>query len=181
MHFEFFSPAQCVGYIACVLGVIAFLQKVDWKLKLFNSFESMAYVAHFLLLGNPAAVVSALLSSVRSLLAVKIRSKTLAVIFIVANLGIGIYVMKSPMGLLPVIGSCMATWAAFVMCGIPMRVMYLLSTFFWLMNNILSGSVGGTVLECFILTANAITITRMLLTEYRARKRMAEAGVGPRL
>lgn len=171
MHIDFFSPAQCVGYVAFVLGVTAFLQKIDWKLKLFNGFESMAYVAHFLLMGNPPAVVSAGLSSLRSMLAIKIQSKTLAVIFIAANLGIGIYVMKSPLGLLPIIGSCMATWAAFTMRGIPMRAVFLFSTFCWLANNIISGSIGGTVLEFFIATANGSTIVRILIDNYRLRSK----------
>jgi hypothetical protein len=35
-------------------------------------------------------------------------------------------------------------------------------------NNILSGSIGGTVLEVFILTANGTTILRMTLDSRRA-------------
>jgi hypothetical protein len=167
---DFFSPAQCVGYAAFVLGVTAFLQKVDRRLKFFNSLESLAYAIHFLLLGNPSAVVSSGVSSVRSLIAIRVRSRLLAAFFIVLNLALGLYVMKTPLGLLPVVGSCFATWAAFTMEGIPMRFVFLFSTFCWLANNILSASIGGTVLESFIASASIVTIARMIADRRRAKR-----------
>ena len=177
-HIDFLSPAQLVGYLSLVLGVTAFSQKVDKRLKLFNSLESMSNTVHFLLLGNPPAVVSCVLASGRSMLAIRIRSLALAVIFIVANLGMGLYVLKSPWGLLPIIGSCGATWAAFMMKGIPLRVVFLCSTLCWLANNILSGSVGGTLLESFITTASCITIARMLIDNARSRGSRVAASAG---
>jgi hypothetical protein len=165
---DFFSPVQGLGYLAFVLGVSAFLQKEDWKLKSLGACESMAYVAHFIMLGNPAAVVSCALASIRSILAVKIRSARLAVFFIAANIALGLYVMDSPLAFLPIAGSCAATWAALVMSGIRMRIVFLFATALWLVNNILSGSIGGTVLEVFILTANGTTILRMTLDSRRA-------------
>ena len=50
MHFitKVFSPGQCIGYIAFILGVTAFLQKNDRRLKGFNAVQGLAYAAHFL-------------------------------------------------------------------------------------------------------------------------------------
>jgi len=163
------SPAQIIGYVAFVLGVAAFLQKEDWKLKSLNACESLAYLVHFCLLWNPAAVVSSALSTVRSILAVKIRSATLAILFIAANLGIGIYAMDSWLGLFPIAGSCAATWAAFMMKDVPMRCVFLFGTACWLTNNIASGSIGGTVLEAFIGVSNIATILRMTRDARRAK------------
>lgn len=174
MHdMDFFSPAQCVGYVALVFGVTAFLQTTDWKLKFFNGLESCAYFVHFLLLGNPTAVVSISLSGARSFLAIKFQKRRLAFLFIAANLVIGAYYLKSPAGALPIVGSCFATWAAFTMRGIPMRGVFLVCTLCWLANNILSGSIGGTVLETFIATANLTTIVRLIASRSREKRAAA--------
>jgi hypothetical protein len=47
-----FSPAQLVGYIALALGITAFLQKSDDRLKFFNATQGLFYALHFILLGN---------------------------------------------------------------------------------------------------------------------------------
>lgn len=167
-----FSLAQCVGYVAYVLGVWAFLQKSDRRLKGFNSCQSLVYAVHFTLLGNSSAAASSLLSGIRSYLSLKTRSPYLAAAVIVVNVALGFVFAKSAAGWLPVIGSCMATLAMFLMRGVRMRVVLLMSTSLWLTNNILSGSIGGTLLETTIATINIITITRLL--KERARIRQAE-------
>lgn len=159
---QFFSPAQCVGYVAFVLGVSAFLQKNDRKLKTLNASESLAYAVHFTLLGNPSAAACSLLACIRSFLALKTRSPFLAGVIIVINLGLGFWLAKSSAGWLPVIGACFATVAIFFMRGVRMRLLLLASTFLWLANNIVSGSIGGTLLELTIATVNSVTILQIL-------------------
>jgi hypothetical protein len=166
-----FSVAQCIGYVSFVLGVSAFLQKSDRKLKGLNSCQSLVYAVHFALLGNPTAAVSALLSGIRSFLSLKTRSPYLAAFFIVLNLGLGFALAKSAAGWLPVIGSCLATLAMFLMRGVRMRLVLLVSTSMWLANNILSGSIGGTLLETTIATINITTIIRLLQERARIRQR----------
>jgi len=84
-----FSPAQVVGYIALALGITAFLQKSDDRLKLFNATQGLVYALHFVLLGNLPASTSALLSSLRSFLALRYRSWLLGAAIIGANVGLG--------------------------------------------------------------------------------------------
>lgn len=158
---EFFSLSQCVGYMAFVLGIIAFFQKKDRSLKFYVGLESLAYTVHFSLLGNTTAAASALITSGRSFLAMKIRSFLLAGIVIIANMTVGLTLSRSGAGWLPVVGSCISTYAVFTMEGIPMRLAILASTFCWLANNIISGSIGGTLLEAAIATVNTYTIVRM--------------------
>lgn len=159
---EFFSPAQSVGYIAFVLGVAAFLQKSDRRLKKLNSVQGLVYSAHFALLGNIPASASSLISGARSYLALKYRSPWLASLIVAINVAVGAVVVKSGTGWLPVIASCAATLAMFTMRRIPMRVVLLACTFMWLTNNILSHSIGGTLLETVIGVVNVTTIIRML-------------------
>lgn len=159
---QIFSAAQCVGYAAFVLGVSAFLQKSDRRLKTLNASESLAYAVHFTLLGNPSAAACSLLSSARSFLSLKTKSPLLAAAIVVLNVILGLVFAKSGAGWLPVIGACFATVAIFLMHGVRMRMMLLVSTLMWLANNILSGSIGGTLLEFTIATVNLVTIFRML-------------------
>jgi hypothetical protein len=162
MHF--FSIAQCFGYLAFVLGVTAFSQKNDRWLKFLIASESMVYAVHFLLLGNSVASASALTSGIRSFLAMKTRSVYLAALIIAVNVGFGFTLAKSSAGWLPVLASCLATIAIFRMQGIPMRLVLLVSTLLWLANNIVSGSIGGTLLELVIATVNIATMLRLLRT-----------------
>lgn len=155
------SPAQIAGYFALVLGIIAFLQKSDKRLKFFNASQSLVYALHFLMLGNLPAAVSALISSARSFLALRFRSLYLAAAIIVVNVIAGAAFIRSGAGYLPVVASCLATVAIFTMEGVPMRLVLLSCTFMWLANNLLSRSIGGTVLETFIATINISTMIRM--------------------
>jgi len=59
---------------------------------------------------------------------------------------------------LPLLASCIGTLALFLLSGIRMRLVMLLGTGCWLVNNILSGSIGGTALELVILVTNLRTI-----------------------
>lgn len=155
------SPAQLAGYLACALGVTAFLQRNDRRLKLISSVQAAAYALHYVLLGNLGAAGSAGVSSARSAAAAYSRSPRLAVLFVALNLGIGGTLAEGIPGWLPVIGNSIGTLALFLLHGIAMRATLLCATAMILATNILSGSIGGTVLEIFIATANTITIFRL--------------------
>ena len=51
--------------------------------------------------------------------------------------------------------------ALFLLHGIRMRVVMLTGTLLWIVNNVLSGSIGGTALELTILVVNCSTIWRL--------------------
>ncbi len=155
------SIAQLAGYVALFLGITAFLQKSDQRLKFFNATQGLVYALHFVLLGNTPASASALLSSARSFLALRYRSWVLGGVIICVNIGLGAAFSRNAAGWLPVIGSCIATVAIFTMRGIPFRCVLLCSTLLWLVNNIFSGSIGGTVLEVANAGLNIWTMTRM--------------------
>ena len=157
-----FSPAQVAGYIALALGITAFLQKSDDRLKGLNATQSLVYALHFVLLGNLSASATALTSSLRSFLALRYRSLLLAAAILAAHVALGAMFAKSAAGWLPVIGSCIATIAIFTMRGVPFRSVLLASTLLWLANNIISRSIGGTLLEVANATINISTMIRMV-------------------
>ena len=123
------------------------------------------YAVHFLLLGNLPACAAAFLSATRSTLALRCRSVVLGAAMVLLNLAAGAVFVRTPAGWLPVVGSCIAAAAMFTLDGVPLRLCLLASTLLWLMNAILSGSIGGTLLEITIATVSSSTIWRMRRSE----------------
>ncbi|HWR37454.1 MAG TPA: YgjV family protein [Clostridia bacterium] len=162
---ELFSGAQCVGYAAFVLGVAAFVQKNDRRLKGLNAIQGLFYALHFFLLGNLPASSSSFISGCRSFLALKSRSPWLAAFIVAVNVAVGAALASSGLGWLPIIGSSAATYAMFRMQGVPMRLVLLTCTFLWLANNIVSHSIGGTLLESVIAITNISTMIRVLRSQ----------------
>lgn len=171
-----FAPPQLLGYVALVLGVLAFLQKSDKRLKLLIACNSVAYVIHFILLGNYPASGSAAVSSLRTLTSIRYRSVWLMAVFLAGNLLVGVLLAKGALGWLPVAGSCLATIAVFRLHGVVMRLALFGCTALWLANNIVCGSVGGTLLESAIALANLITTARMIHQRRLLRRSLAESG-----
>lgn len=171
-----FSLPQLFGYVALVVGVTAFLQRDDRRLKLLVAGECLVYVVHFALLGRPSAASSALVSGVRTLVSVRYRSAWLAAASIAVNLALAVAVDTRGTGWIPVAGSCLGAIAVFTLHGIPMRLVLLCSTAAWLANNVLSRSVGGTVLESLIAAASVSTILRMTLAARAAAQARGVAG-----
>ncbi len=169
---QLLSPTQVLGYVALVLGVSGFLQRDDRRLKLLVAAESFVYVAHFALLGRPSASSSALVSGVRTALSAWFRSAWLAAASVAVNVALALWLGTHGTGWIPVFGSSLGAIAVLTMQGIPMRLVLLTSTACWLANNVLSRSIGGTVLETIIAAASITTMVRMTLA---AR---AEAGQG---
>jgi hypothetical protein len=173
---DWFSPAQSIGYVAFVLGVAAFLQRVDKRLKLLIASESLVYAVHFALLGNLPASASALISCVRSFLAVKRRPPVWAASIIVVSVAAGAVLVRNGAGWLPIIASCVATLAVFFLRGIPMRLALLSCTLLWLANNIITRSIGGIALESLVAIINLSTIVRMTLGGERSVPRDIQPG-----
>lgn len=164
-HDGLFSPAQLIGYIAAAIGVFSFLQKDDRKLRATIGAQSLSYAVHFLLLGSTAASAAALVSSARTFISLHTRSTYVAVCILAMNVALGFVTADGPVGWLPVVGSCIGTIAFFWFEGLTMRLVLLGSTACWLTNNVMVGSIGGTLLELFLGVVNASTCYRIWQAE----------------
>jgi hypothetical protein len=176
---QLLSPAQLLGYLALVLGVAGFLQRDDRRLKALVAAECAVYVVHFALLGRPSASASALVSGVRLTASIWFRSAWIAAASAAATVGVALAIGTTGTGWIPVFGSSLGGIALFTMRGIPMRLVLLVSTACWLVNNVLAGSVGGTILESLVGAASLWTIVRLKLASRTAAAGQAEAGVEP--
>ena len=163
--------AQAVGLFSFFLGILCFYQKDDKKLKLVMLTLNSNHAFHYWLLDAHTAAFGALLSFIRTGLSIKTRSRTVAYIFILNGFGWGYYLSESWVDLFPIVGSCIGTYALFCLTGIAMRAALLTAACFWLVNNIIVGSLGGTLLEIILIMVNSTTIYRL----YRGKR----AGVSP--
>lgn len=156
-----FTPAQLFGYAAFVFGMACFAQTDDRRFKIFMALECAAYIVHFALLGQPTAVASTAVSLGRSLASLKLRTPEVGLFFVVLSLACGVWLHAGWASLLPIAASCIGTTALFFLQGLRMRVLMLVGTLLWLVNNLLVGSVGGSLLEACLAASNLWTIRRL--------------------
>ena len=155
------SLAQCLGYVAFVLGVSAFLQRDDRRLKLLNSAQGLVYAVHFFMLGALALSGSAAVCALRSGTAAFIRRPWLALPFTLLNLAVGWWVAESWIDWLPVAGFVIGTLSVFLLRGVPLRLGMFSSSAVVMVAAMISGSIGGVALEASIAAANLVTIFRL--------------------
>ncbi|EMH2941789.1 YgjV family protein [Vibrio parahaemolyticus] len=153
--------AQALGLISFGLGFSVFYQKNDRHLKILMLIFNLNHLLHFLLLGSMVSALSALLSALRTTTAIFVSSKRVAAVFIVISLVSGFWVAEQWRDLWPIIGTVIGTYSVFCLSGIRMRIGFLLGASCWLTNNILVGSIGGTLLEMTVIVMNLLTIYRL--------------------
>ncbi|WP_153448853.1 YgjV family protein [Vibrio algicola] len=169
MQYLFDLPfAQWLGFLSFALGISTFYQKDDRKLKLVMLVFQLNNVLHFYLLGSDISAISTLLSFLRTATAIRTSSKIAATIFIIVSVALGLWIANGPLDLLPILGSILGTIAVFLLKGIQMRIAFIVGAMCWLANNIIVGSIGGSLLEATLLTVNLFTIMRL----YRNNKKI---------
>ncbi len=156
-----FSLAQLAGYVAFLIGVYSFLQRDDRRLKATIGAQAFSYAIHFLLLGSRAAATASLVTSVRAVLSLYTKSPYVAAAILATNIGLGFLTAPNLAGWLPVVASCAGTIAFFFFEGIRLRLILLFATACWLTNNLILGSIGGTMLELLLGAVNATTCYRL--------------------
>lgn len=152
---------QFFGLLSFLLGIACFYQRDDRRLKIIMFAMQLNNCIHFALLAAPTAVMSSLFSMVRTGLSLYTRSALVAWLFIAASVALGIWLSDQWQDMLPVMGSCIGTYALFCLQGIRMRLAFLVGAGFWLSNNLWVGSIGGSLLEMTLITVNLRTIYKL--------------------
>lgn len=153
--------AQALGFLSFGLGISTFYQKNDRHLKILMLVFNLNHLLHFLLLGSMLSALSALLSALRTTTSIFTSSKWVAAIFILIGIVSGLGMAEHWWELWPIVGTVIGTYSLFVLSGIRMRIGFLARATCWLINNILVGSIGGTLLEMTVIIINLITIYRL--------------------
>ncbi|EHH3077973.1 YgjV family protein [Vibrio vulnificus] len=153
--------AQALGFLSFGLGISTFYQKNDRYLRILMLVFNLNHLLHFLLLGSMLSALSALLSALRTTTSIFTSSKWVAAIFILIGIVSGLGMAEHWWELWPIVGTVIGTYSLFVLSGIRMRIGFLAGATCWLINNILVGSIGGTLLEMTVIIMNLITIYRL--------------------
>ncbi len=153
--------AQALGFISFALGVLVFCQKNDKRLKILMLIFNINHLFHFLLLGSMVSALSAFFSVLRTTTAIFVSSKQIAVVFMLLSLVSGLWIAEHWYDMWPIAGAMIGTYSVFCLSGIAMRIGFLSGALCWLINNILVGSIGGTLLEVTMIIMNLLTIYRL--------------------
>ncbi|CAH0528820.1 YgjV family protein [Vibrio hippocampi] len=156
-----FSVGQALGFLSFGLGISTFYQKNDRQLKLLMLIFNINHLLHYLLLGSLISAVAAALSALRTFASIHTQSKRVAWVFISLAVVLGVFVAEDTSQMWPIVGTVIGTYCMFVLKGIAMRVGFLIGAACWLVNNIMVGSIGGTLLEATLIMTNITTIYRM--------------------
>ncbi|EGU32585.1 hypothetical protein VII00023_12216 [Vibrio ichthyoenteri ATCC 700023] len=154
--------AQTFGLVSFALGLSTFYQKNDRRLKIVMLILNLNHLIHYLLMGSAVSALSALLSALRTATAIYVSSAWVALGFITISVGLGLSLADSIWDLWPILGTVIGTYSVFMLQGITMRLAFLAGATCWLINNVLIGSIGGTLLELSVITINLVTIMRLL-------------------
>ncbi|KII76709.1 YgjV family protein [Vibrio renipiscarius] len=161
--------AQAVGMFGFAIGTTAFLHRDGQRFRLHLMIFQFIMCGHFVMMDAMVAAFGSGISAIRSYSSTKTQSTGVMVFFIVMIWGMGLPQLDYLYELLPIIGSTVATLALFKFQGLPMRLLMLVSSCCWVINNLLMGSIGATLMEVIFIFVNLSTILRLYFAQSTSR------------
>lgn len=150
--------SQAFSAVAIVLGVFAYLENKEAKLKFMLSGAAACQAIHFVLLGATQGAFQSSLTSLRFLVSAWRKSNAFFWVFVLLGSMVGIWKYQSPIDYFPILANLMACYAVFRSHGIAMRYWLLAVTFCWFVYNAWNLSVFGCVLELTYASMNLLAI-----------------------
>jgi hypothetical protein len=160
---------QIIGIVAFLIGATAFLHQDGHKFRLHLTVFQMVLCSHFILMGAVTAAIGCGISALRSYASTRTQSSIVMCFFIGLLWVMGLPNVEHSYEVLTIFGASVATWSLFKAQGIHMRLLILFNSFCWLTNNLLLGSIGGTMMEATFIIVNAVTIYKMYRTSKQIR------------
>lgn len=161
MDQDFFSVAQMFGHATLIVSLVTFSRKKDRHFKLCLTVQNILYAIHMALMGNVAGMAAQCLSASRNVLSLRTRSIWVAFGLVVANLLLAFFVVKAVWNVIPLFAVGVATVSMFRLKGIQLRYGMFCATLLWIINNVLTGSISATLMECVIAVISLFTIARL--------------------
>ncbi|MCQ1059704.1 YgjV family protein [Photobacterium sp. ZSDE20] len=157
--------AQSIGLIAFLVGASAFLHQNGNRFRLHLTLFQVVLCSHFILMGAFTAAFGCGISALRSYASTKTKSTRVMWFFISLLWLMGLPSLQHSYEIITIFGASVATWALFQAEGIKLRLIILFNSFCWLTNNLLLGSIGGTLMESTFIIINLYTISRIKLSK----------------
>lgn len=153
---------QVVSLIGLGLCIAGFSSKRDDRLLVLLISANVAFAVHFLFFASWTAAALTGLVIVRIILARHYPGNHSVMWLMLALSGLGAALTwQSYVDFFPLLAMILGTTGMFLLRGIPLRIMLGAAALAWMMNNILIGSIGGTLTEGIIFITNLITIVRI--------------------
>ncbi|WP_346795974.1 YgjV family protein [Halomonas sp. Bachu 37] len=163
---------QVCGLVALVICLVAFASKNDDRMLMLLISANVAFALQFAFFASWTATALTVLVIVRIVLARRyLGSRRVMTGVLVASGIAATLTWQSWIDILPLTAMLLGTIGMFLLRGIAMRVFLGLAALAWMLNNLLIGTIGGTLAEALIVVTNAITIMRLL----RAKRQYPEA------
>ena len=167
--------AEGFGALAVVLNFIGYRQNKVEKYLFVSSFALASVSIHFFMLGAMAAGIGTLLASIRNMVALKYRGKSVLFFFIAANIGFFIYewfgLDHGPLIIVAYTSSLIFTVGSIMIRdAMKIRQCFLVAESLGLIYSISVGSIFGTVFNI----SNLGSIISKLLMERRRKRREAQ-------
>ena len=168
----FSSPAQIVGFVALVVAVSSFQQRERKGLLFMQSFSTMLFCIHMLMLKGYSGSALNFLSAVRSVVYYNKDKKWASSIwwpvgFMIAFTAVTAAIMifipsdfPRWYNIFPLIGAYVYTIATYIDSAKVVRRTIWLSSVVWIIYGIAVGSIAGVVAESISLVSDAIAILR---------------------
>lgn len=156
--------SQGLGLVGAFFNISSFQLKKNNKLILFQFLGSSCFFFNYLLLGaftgcfmNGAGVVRGLVF----LQGEKLRKMPVLVIMNLALVAGTALTWEGPLSLLPLVGMLIMTTTMYINDGKLIRMAQLfVASPCWLVYNAVSGTIGGTVCEIFIIVSTTVSFIR---------------------
>ncbi|WP_242634368.1 YgjV family protein [Marinobacter salicampi] len=159
---------QAVSLVALGFCVAGFASKQDDRLMVLLISANVAFALQFALFGSWTAAALTLLVIVRISLARRYKGKVgVMLLVLLACLVVAALTWRDLTDVFPLAAAVLGTVGMFMLRGIPMRIVLAGAAFAWMLNNIVIGSVGGTLAEGLVLLTNLITIHRLARMKQR--------------
>jgi len=163
---------QAVSLIALGFCIVGFASKRDDRLMVLLISANVAFALQFALFGSWTAAVLSLLVIGRIVLARRYLGNWKVMLVVLAvNLLAAALTWRTPVDFFAIGAAMFGTVGMFMLRGIPMRLTLAAAAICWMLNNLLIGSVGGTLAEGMVVVTNFITIFRLA----RMKRRYPEA------
>ena len=155
--------AQGLGMAALALCVVAFSSKHDDRLLVILIAANVCFALHFACFERWVPAGLAALIVLRIILVRRYKRRwSVMLAMLGASMVTALLTWQGPQDWLALTASVLGTVGMFMLHGIPMRVVLAAAAAAWTLNNLAIGSIGGTLAEGLIMTANLITIGRLL-------------------
>lgn len=160
--------AQALGLIAFLISLVGYTSTSDRRLKIMMTCGLIFLTAHFLFFGAWLVALSLVLNTARTALSLYRKGGRWFVGVAIVQLAVSLPLVSSARDIFPIAGSIVGSFGLLCLSGVRFRLAMLLTTFFWLANNLLWGSIGAVLLDVLNIAAHLLAIHRILRAESRS-------------